>query len=211
MGDASSSEQEGFDSLPDVIEALRQLMIVVEHVQLDVRPRGGPGLNRGGIDGRVAPPRADGCFHQFREGPVEETEMLVLARALRRDERHVVIGETVEEHGVRILGQARQRSPTGGGGKATFYERGEYLKVEDTNSNGWRVVAQITWCDGPFWTVSPLRGWLDRDSGPNEGAVDRETYDFDFAEGRRLVFRVCEKKISTGAIRNCSGNEMVWA
>jgi hypothetical protein len=108
-------------------------------------------------------------------------------------------------------GRTWTRSPVGGGGSATFYERGEYLKVKDTNSNGWRVVAQITWCDGPFWTVSPLRGWLDRDSGPNEGAVDRETYDFDFAEGRRLVFRVCEKKISTGAIRNCSGNEMVWA
>lgn len=39
------------------------------------------------------------------------------------------------------------------------------------------------------------------DSGPNEGRVDRETYDFDFREGRKIKVRVPEGK----ALQNCGG------
>lgn len=94
-------------------------------------------------------------------------------------------------------------------GSATFSERGEYLKVEDRKSNGWRIVARFSWCEnGP---TGVFRGWLHRDSGPDEGEVDRQTYDFEFAEGRRVIFQVCEKNMTTGALRDCGATELAYA
>ncbi|WP_157987632.1 hypothetical protein [Jiangella endophytica] len=97
------------------------------------------------------------------------------------------------------------------GGSVTFYERDELLRVSDTRSNGWRVVALFTWCEGPYlsqgvWRESPSTssGWQHRDSGPDQGPIDTKTYNYDFTEGRRVIFRACEKKMSTGQLRNCS-------
>ncbi|SEF13634.1 hypothetical protein [Jiangella alba] len=97
------------------------------------------------------------------------------------------------------------------GASVTFYERGEKLVVSDNKSNGWRAVALFTWCEGPYlsqgvWRESPSTssGWLHRDSGPDQGSIDTKTYSFNLAEGRRVIFRVCEKKMSTGQLRNCS-------
>ncbi|WP_157575074.1 hypothetical protein [Jiangella muralis] len=97
-----------------------------------------------------------------------------------------------------------QSKPTGGGGYALFSESGEKLEVVDTKSNGYRVVALFSWCEGPLYDKGVYRSWLHRDSGPDEGAIDRQYYDFDFAEGRRLLMRVCEKKMSTGQLIDCS-------
>ncbi|SDT70519.1 hypothetical protein [Jiangella sp. DSM 45060] len=104
------------------------------------------------------------------------------------------------------------------GGSVKFYERGEILEVTDTKSNGWRVVGLFTWCEGPFlgqgvWRESPSTssGWQHRDSGPDQGAVDKQRYDYEFEEGRRVIFRACEKKMSTGQLRNCSNTMEAWS
>ncbi|WP_298331475.1 hypothetical protein [Haloactinopolyspora sp.] len=104
------------------------------------------------------------------------------------------------------------------GGDVRFYERGEYLTVTDTKSNGWRVVALFSWCEGPLlgqgtfhWSPTTSDGWQHRDSGPNQGSRDQKTYNYDFEEGRRIIFRACEKKMSTGQLRNCSNTVEAWA
>ncbi|SEF08464.1 hypothetical protein [Jiangella alba] len=101
--------------------------------------------------------------------------------------------------------------PVGGGGHAVFDGGDETLEVVDTKSNGYRVVALFSWCEGPLNSVGTYRSWLHRDSGPNEGATDREVYDFDFAEGRRLLVRVCEKNMSTGRLIDCSWPVRMYA
>lgn len=105
-----------------------------------------------------------------------------------------------------------------GRGSVTYYERGEYLTVRDTSSNGWRVVALFSWCEGPLlglgtfhWSPTTSDGWQHRDSGPNQGAVDEKTYNYDFEEGRRVIFRACEKQMSTGQLRNCTNTVEMWS
>ncbi len=84
-------------------------------------------------------------------------------------------------------------------GYVTFRSKGEILRVQDYRSNGWRIVAKVSWCDAN----GNWRPYIYRDSGPNDGPVDQEYYDFDFAEGRILIIEVCEWKPATGQVRGC--------
>lgn len=74
------------------------------------------------------------------------------------------------------------------GGYATFYEYGDRLQVVDEWSDGVRTKVHFQYCDGYGYHTpsgSPF------DSGPNEGFRDTEWYDFDYAEGRLVRFKVC--------------------
>lgn len=72
------------------------------------------------------------------------------------------------------------------GGFARFHEYGDRLEVVDTASDGVRTTAIFQYCeDGGFKPNGRF------DSGPNEGSVDREWHDFDYAEKRKVRFKVC--------------------
>lgn len=90
----------------------------------------------------------------------------------------------------------RPASPATYRGYATWLPAGEKLVVVDQKSNGYRTVALFSWCEnGGYVSYRRL------DSGPDEGATDEELYDLEFAEGRKIKFRVCEVK--NGALRSC--------
>jgi hypothetical protein len=87
-----------------------------------------------------------------------------------------------------------------GGGYAEWYANGEWLEVVDVKSNGRRVVALFRWCTNGQYTEPQ---W--RDSGPDEGRIDSELYNYSFAEGRKIRFVVCEKTSgSNPVLSNCS-------
>lgn len=70
-----------------------------------------------------------------------------------------------------------------GGGVVTFYEHGDNFVIKDTNSNSQRVRAKINVCGV---------GVIHMNSGPNEGAVDVEVWNYDFLEGRKFDLWVRE-------------------
>lgn len=84
-------------------------------------------------------------------------------------------------------------------GYVEFRSSGEVLTVQDITSNGRRIVALFSWCDDGIW-----HPYVHRDSGPDEGPTDTQTYKFDFAEGRGIKFVGCEKNMSTGALYHCT-------
>lgn len=85
------------------------------------------------------------------------------------------------------------------GGYARFYEYGDKLEVVDTKSDGVRTQVYFQYCDtynGKIYYYAHKGPVLD--SGPNEGSVDREWYDFDYAERRIVRFKACTAAGCTG-------------
>ncbi|SDS32088.1 hypothetical protein [Microlunatus soli] len=91
-------------------------------------------------------------------------------------------------------------------GYVTWSSDGERLRVVDTSSNGRRIVALFSYCVNGTWHDT-----LYRDSGPNEGPIDVEKYDFDFAEGRAITFQPCEIRMASKTLYNCGVKGLVHA
>jgi hypothetical protein len=92
-------------------------------------------------------------------------------------------------------------SSDGNAGFAHFSSYDELLTVGDPVNNHRRAVARFSICVGSQF--EPYRSY---DSGPHEGDTDRERYDLNIAEGRRVRFKVCERAAS-GSLINCGAVE----
>ncbi|HEY9411575.1 MAG TPA: hypothetical protein VIP77_18490 [Jiangellaceae bacterium] len=77
-------------------------------------------------------------------------------------------------------------------GAARFQSRDELLYVEDYLSNGRRIVVRFSWCESGAYVP-----YQNRDSGMDQGDVDSNMYDYNFAEGRKIRFKVCEERSRT--------------
>jgi hypothetical protein len=89
-------------------------------------------------------------------------------------------------------------------GGATWYERGDKLLVRDNSSNGLRTVVNFSFCKNGNWTPD---GKYKFDSGPDEGEVDEEVYDFTMVERRMVRFQACE----TDGLHPYHCSNTVWA
>lgn len=86
---------------------------------------------------------------------------------------------------------------------AVWHSGGDYLIVQDHISNGYRGVALFSYCVSGTW-----HPYLHLDSGPDEGDFDQEVYNFNFAEGRAIKFKVCEQRSGEpGSAYNCGDRE----
>jgi hypothetical protein len=93
---------------------------------------------------------------------------------------------------------------TNGWGTGIFEAYDDVLKVVDLRNDGHRTYVHLDVCEGGQWVRYGAYS-----SGPNEGNTDRERYDFNFTEGRRIRFQVCVKQ--DGSWVGCSETEYGYA
>jgi hypothetical protein len=93
---------------------------------------------------------------------------------------------------------------TNGWGTGIFEAYDDVLKVVDLRNDGHRTYVHLDVCEDGQWVRYGAYS-----SGPNEGNTDRERYDFNLTEGRRIRFNVCVKQ--DGSWVGCSETEYGYA